>query len=61
LLVAAEADQLGQAATLVPPAQHETFRRTAQALSLICDRMWDDRLGERDSAYPDSLLIIKHS
>jgi hypothetical protein len=59
LLVEAEATQLGQAATLVPAAAHETFRHIAQALELIGDKSWDDLLGKRDSAYPDSVLVIK--
>jgi hypothetical protein len=61
LLVDTEATQLGQAATLAPAAGHETFLHIAQALELIGDKMWDDRLGKRDSTYPDSLLVIKAS
>jgi len=61
LLIEAEAAQMGQAATLVPAAAHETFLHIAQALELIGDKLWDDRLGKRDSAYPDSLLVIKAS
>ncbi len=61
LLVDAEATQLGQAATLVPATQHETVLHIAQALSLIGDKLWDERLGKRDSAYPASLLVIKAS
>jgi hypothetical protein len=59
LLVEAEATQMGQAATLVPAAQHDALLHIAQALSLIGDKMWDDRLGTRTSSYPDSLLILK--
>jgi hypothetical protein len=59
LLVDAEATQMGQAATLVPAAQHDALLHVAQALELIGDKMWDDRLGARTSAYPDSLLTIK--
>ncbi|HEX3828373.1 MAG TPA: hypothetical protein VHV82_13990 [Sporichthyaceae bacterium] len=61
LLVEAEATQLGQAATLVPAGEHEPVLHMAQALELIGDKLWDDRLGKRDSAYPDSLLVIKQS
>ncbi|HEX3780279.1 MAG TPA: hypothetical protein VHX38_11475 [Pseudonocardiaceae bacterium] len=59
LLIDAEATQMGQAATLVPAAQHDNFLHVAQALSLIADRMWDERLGQRDSSYPTSLLTIQ--
>jgi hypothetical protein len=61
LLIEAEATQLGQAATLVPTAQHDSVLHIAQALALICTKMWDDRLGVRTSSYPESLLVIKQA
>jgi hypothetical protein len=61
LLVDAEATQAGQAATLVPAAAHEAVLHVAQGLSLIADKLWDDRLGKRTSSYPAWLLIIKYA
>jgi|GEM_PF-4507618 len=58
LLIQAEATQAGQAATLVPAAQHDRVLHVAQTLALIADKLWDDRLGPRTSHYSDALLTV---
>jgi hypothetical protein len=57
LLIDAEATQLGLAASLARGAQHETLLRVAKSLAVIGDGLWDDRLGPRDTGFPQALLV----
>ena len=53
LLVDAEAARAAQAATLLPQGvQRASLRTSAQRLALLGDRLWDPRLGVRDSGLP---------
>jgi hypothetical protein len=56
LLFDAEATQLGQAAALAPAASKDALLKAAKALAVMGDKLWDDRLGERSTGFPDSLL-----
>jgi hypothetical protein len=56
LLFDAEAAQVGQAAALAPAANHEALLGAAKTLAVLGDKLWDARLGERTTGFPDSLL-----
>jgi len=56
LLFDAEAAQVAQAAALSPTAHHDALLTAAKSLAVIGDKLWDARLGERSTGFPDSLL-----
>jgi hypothetical protein len=56
LLIDAEATQLGQAAALAPAAEKAALLTVAKSLAVMGDKLWDPRLGERTSGFPESLL-----
>jgi hypothetical protein len=55
-LLDAEATQLGQAAALAPAANKDSLLTAAKALAVMGDKLWDSRLGERTTGFPESLL-----
>jgi hypothetical protein len=57
LLFDAEAVQVAQAAALAPAAHHDALLTAAKSLAVIGDKLWDARLGERSTGFPDSLLL----
>jgi hypothetical protein len=57
LLFDAEAAQVAQAAALAPAANHDALLNAAKSLAVIGDKLWDARLGERTTGFPDSLLV----
>lgn len=56
LLVDAEAARAAQAATLLSGVTQAELQTSAKRLALLGDRLWDERLGERDSGFSESLL-----
>jgi hypothetical protein len=56
LLLDAEATQLGQAAALAPAANRPALLQIAKSLAVMGDKLWDSRLGERTTGFPESLL-----
>jgi hypothetical protein len=56
LLLDAEATQLGQAAALAPAASKDALLAVAKSLAVMGDKLWDPRLGERTTGFPESLL-----
>jgi hypothetical protein len=49
LLIDAEATQVAQAAALAPAIHHGEFLNVAKALAVVGDKLWDPRLGSRDT------------
>lgn len=56
LLVHAEAARAAEAATLAPDKWRTQLSAIAQALALVGDGLWDDRLGMRDTGFSASIL-----
>ncbi|HZE66664.1 MAG TPA: hypothetical protein VE081_08555 [Sporichthyaceae bacterium] len=56
LLLDAEATQVGQAAALATSSDRDALLTVAKSLAVLGDRLWDPRLGARDTGFPAALL-----